>query len=92
MVEQGKHPRVIQGRLGHATARLSMELYAHVPEAADRDVASHLDARWNAFTTGKDRARSGHDDRKTGTANEQTPWSEYVEVTGFEPATSTMRT
>ena len=92
MVEHGEHPRVIQGRLGHATARLSMELYAHVPEAADRDVASHLDARWNAFTTGTDRARSGHDTRKTGTANEQTPWSELVEVTGLEPATSTMRT
>ncbi len=31
MVEAGEHPRVIQQRLGHATARLSMELYAHVP-------------------------------------------------------------
>ena len=36
MVQSGEHPRVIQHRLGHATARLSMELYAHVPEAADR--------------------------------------------------------
>lgn len=61
MVEQGEHPRVIQGRLGHATARLSMELYAHVPEAADRDVATHLDARWKAFTTGTDRARHPQD-------------------------------
>jgi Phage integrase family len=66
MVEQGEHPRVIQSRLGHATARLSMELYAHVPEAADRDVAVHLDASWNeahanaAATIGHDRARSGH--------------------------------
>jgi len=92
MVEQGEHPRVIQGRLGHATARLSMELYAHVPEAADRDVANHLDARWRAFTTGTDRARSGHDDLRTGTANEQKTWSESVEVKGLEPSTSTMRT
>lgn len=44
MVEAGAHPRVIQQRLGHATARLSMELYAHVPEAADIDVARALDA------------------------------------------------
>jgi integrase len=44
MVEAGVHPRVIQQRLGHATARLSMELYAHVPEAADVDVARALDA------------------------------------------------
>jgi integrase len=47
MVEQGDHPRVIQARLGHATARLSMELHAHVPEATDGDVAVHLDANWN---------------------------------------------
>lgn len=43
MVEAGVPPRVIQQRLGHATARLSMELYAHAPEAADRDVAAALD-------------------------------------------------
>ena len=48
LVDAGEHPRVIQHRLGHATARLSMELYAHVPEATDRDVASHLDARFAA--------------------------------------------
>jgi integrase len=44
MVEAGVHPRVIQQRLGHASARLSMELYAHVPEAADREVANGLQA------------------------------------------------
>lgn len=58
MVEAGEHPRVIQHRLGHATARLSMELYAHVPEAADRDAASHLDARFSAGTS-RDEVRPG---------------------------------
>lgn len=48
MVEAGEHPRVIQHRLGHATARLSMELYAHVPEPADRDVAARLQDRFSA--------------------------------------------
>lgn len=43
MVNAGVHPRVMQQRLGHATARLSLELYAHVPEAADRGVADSLD-------------------------------------------------
>lgn len=43
MVGAGEHPRVIQHRLGHSTARLSLELYAHVSEAADRDAAAHLD-------------------------------------------------
>jgi integrase len=47
MVEAGEHPRVIQQRLGHASARLSMELYAHVPEVADREVAAHLNERFS---------------------------------------------
>jgi integrase len=42
MVGSGEHPRVIQHRLGHSTARLSLELYAHVSETADRDAAAHL--------------------------------------------------
>lgn len=68
MVEQGEHPRVIQSRLGHATARLSMELYAHVPDSADRDVAAHLDAGWSASRqptlddNSKATGTSGHDD------------------------------
>ena len=57
LVDAGEHPRVIQHRLGHATARLSMELYAHVPEATDRDVATHLDAR---FTAGGSTGGAGH--------------------------------
>ena len=31
MVELGVHPRVMQGRAGHATSKLTLELYAHVP-------------------------------------------------------------
>lgn len=46
MVASGEHPRVIQQRLGHATSRLSMELYAHVPEAADRQAATRPDAEF----------------------------------------------
>ena len=92
MVEQGEHPRVIQARLGHATARLSMELYAHVPEVTDRDVATHLDERWTASLEGTERARSGHDVPKTNALPGRKGWQDLVEVTGLEPATSTMRT
>ena len=42
MVDGGEHPRVIQHRLGHSTARLSLELYAHVSQEADRAAAAHL--------------------------------------------------
>ncbi len=61
MVQSGEHPRVIQHRLGHATARLSMELYAHVPEAADRAAAQHLDAAFSAGS-GTGVARPGSQD------------------------------
>jgi integrase len=44
MVSTGEHPRVVQHRLGHSTSRLSMELYAHVSEDADRTAAAHLGA------------------------------------------------
>ncbi|MGI8808130.1 MAG: tyrosine-type recombinase/integrase [Acidimicrobiales bacterium] len=60
-VEDGEHPRVIQHRLGHATARLSMELYAHVPEATDRDVASHLDAGFRIADRLRKRESDGTD-------------------------------
>lgn len=43
MVEAGVHPRVMQGRAGHATSRLTMELYAHVPDTADRQAAEALE-------------------------------------------------
>jgi hypothetical protein len=87
------------------SSRRTMELYAHVPEEADRDVAAHLNAGWAG-------ARHPADDvpeRATGTighaagtttpkspsadpSDGQNAWSEAVEVTGLEPATSTMRT
>ena len=35
-----------KARLGHASAKLSMELYAHVPEAADQRAAENLNARF----------------------------------------------
>ena len=58
MVGAGVHPRVIQQRLGHATARLSLELYSHVPEAADKDVARLLDEAASA-AVGDGRASMG---------------------------------
>jgi len=36
----------MQGRAGHATSRLTMELYAHVSDDADRDAAMALEGRF----------------------------------------------
>lgn len=90
MVDDGVHPRVIQHRLGHATAKLSQELYAHVSDPADQDAAARLGAGFRTL-----RARSGHG---TDPTTDQRPFPgtkvqvKAVEVTGLEPATSTLRT
>ncbi len=57
MVELGVHPRVMQGRAGHATAKLTMELYAHVPEEADRQTAEALDRHYGPATESQASAR-----------------------------------
>jgi integrase len=43
MVATGEHPRVMQARLGHATPHLTLGLYAHVPDDADRAAADRLE-------------------------------------------------
>lgn len=48
MVDAGLHPRVIQHRLGHASSRLSMELYAHVSDDADSRAADLIEGGFRA--------------------------------------------
>jgi integrase len=48
LVDENVHPRVMQSRAGHASSKLTMELYAHVTDSADRDAADALDARFHA--------------------------------------------
>jgi integrase len=48
MVADNEHPRTIQHRLGHADPRLTMGLYAHVPDEVDRAAADRLEALWRA--------------------------------------------
>lgn len=43
LVGLGVHPRVIAGRLGHATIAQTMDRYAHVVEASDREAAAALE-------------------------------------------------
>jgi integrase len=43
LVALGLHPRVIAERLGHATTAMSMDVYAHVSAASDREAARLLD-------------------------------------------------
>jgi integrase len=48
LVDENVHPRVMQSRAGHASSKLTMELYAHVTDSPDRDAANALDARFRA--------------------------------------------
>lgn len=46
LVEENVHPRVMQRRAGHAPSKLTMELYAHVTDDADRRAAEALEERF----------------------------------------------
>lgn len=48
LVDENIHPRVMQSRAGHASSKLTMELYAHVTDNADRDAANALENRFRA--------------------------------------------
>lgn len=58
MVEVNAHPRVMQHRLGHSTSKLTMELYAHVSDEADRELASRLEGIRKGQVSGATPARS----------------------------------
>lgn len=42
MIANNEHPKVIQHRLGHADAAMSLGVYGHVPDDLDQDVAGRL--------------------------------------------------
>jgi len=48
LVDESVHPRVMQARAGHASSKLTMELYAHVTDNADSDAANAVDNRFRA--------------------------------------------
>ena len=60
LVDENVHPRVMQSRAGHASSKLTMELYAHVTDDADQDAAAALENRYRPslpVRTGTWRAR-----------------------------------
>jgi integrase len=44
LIEQGAHPQVIASRLGHTSVRTVLDVYGHLFEGLDRDIADSLDA------------------------------------------------
>jgi integrase len=65
LADEEVHPRTMQHRAGHATSRLTIELYSHVTDASDRAAADALDARFRSALSsdsGTDVARRGMGD------------------------------
>jgi integrase len=44
LIEQGAHPSVIASRLGHTSVRTVLDVYGHLFDGLDRDIADSLDA------------------------------------------------
>jgi integrase len=42
LIEQGAHPQVIASRLGHTSVRTVLDVYGHLFEGLDRDIADAL--------------------------------------------------
>jgi integrase len=43
LIAQGEHPKVIQGRLGHASIRTTLDVYGHLLEGLDEAAADRLE-------------------------------------------------
>jgi integrase len=46
MVSEGVHPRIMAKRAGHSASRLTLDLYSHVSDEADKDAARLLQTRF----------------------------------------------
>ncbi len=97
---------VIQQRMGHALIRTTADIYGSLPESIDQGVAAQLDELFRSArgvssphrsARGADVVQMWCNDRSTDRTRPSAlalTWglSWLVEVTGLEPATSTLRT
>jgi integrase len=49
----GVHPKIAQERLGHSTITTTMDLYSHVTDTMQADVAARIDAAFRPAITGR---------------------------------------
>ena len=52
LIAAGEHPKVIQGRLGHASIRTTLDVYGHLFEGLDEAAAERLDETWRQQSVG----------------------------------------
>jgi len=51
LLQAGVHPKIAQGRLGHATITTTLDLYSHVTDTMQSDAAARLDAAFQSAIT-----------------------------------------
>jgi len=51
-LQNGVHVKVVQERLGHASATITLDIYSHVTEGMDRDAANTVAALFGATDGG----------------------------------------
>jgi len=51
-LQNGVHVKVVQERLGHASATITLDIYSHVTEGMDRDAANTVAALFEATDGG----------------------------------------
>src|SRR2546423_11964535 len=91
MREAGVPLEVIQRRLGHASIRTTADIYGSLPESVDRAVAEKLDDLF-AAARGADVVQPQNEKRASGGDTRLDQDVQTVEVSGFEPPPSTLRT
>ena len=57
LIEQGTHPAVIAGRLGHTSVKTVLDVYGHLYDGLDRKAAEGLEAPWLMPSSGRDISR-----------------------------------
>jgi integrase len=50
LIAQGEHPKVIADRLGHTSVKTVLDVYGHLYEGADGDVADRLDKQIASYS------------------------------------------
>src|SRR5207248_10264063 len=77
--------------LGHASIRTTADIYGSLPESVDRAVADKLDDLF-AAARGAAVVQPENEKRASGADTRRDLAIQVVEVSGFEPPTSTLRT
>jgi len=91
LISLGAPDHLLQQRLGHSSSRVSRDIYGHVLPAVDESVVADIDEAFGRASR-TDRARRRVSARHVDRRRRPGQGERWVEVSGLEPPTSTLRT